>query len=329
MPIWCRIALHGKKMLKKHEHIEALKSPLPYAFGKIIHHKKQNGDAKRKRRLFANNTVESKPMSRVGSLPAIFRPNKNAAIIRATGSFGTTRSNKKVGFAGKDSLGNDLSVNEKERLLSEHRPISAESFYAASFEVIRPGSSSVIHEGYDEEASQLSASPLAHEERSSRNSDSKGYDSINQSINSIESYELDPLGRPTEIPEDGSSIFIGDNEMDDEMYESDCISEGTSVGVVPSPLRNAIITVSTYSKYDNVKASPEILKQMQQNENVDSVIQTSPDKEYKGEEDPQASSPTIMDFVIACSFVIFGFVAAFAGVFSTIHSKLDESSDLI
>jgi sodium-coupled neutral amino acid transporter 11 len=37
MPIWCKIASHGKKMLKEHREAEALKSPFPMALGRIIH----------------------------------------------------------------------------------------------------------------------------------------------------------------------------------------------------------------------------------------------------------------------------------------------------
>lgn len=37
MPLWCKIANHGKKMLKEHRDAEALKSPFPMALGRIIH----------------------------------------------------------------------------------------------------------------------------------------------------------------------------------------------------------------------------------------------------------------------------------------------------
>ncbi len=149
MPLWCKIAAHGKKKLKEHEEAEALKSPYPYAFGKIIHHKPQykrykytpspaNSEAE-------GDFVDGRPMTRVGSLPAMLKPMNSYTSLQDlnlnSSSHGPGTSKKKVGFAAQDSLGNELVTNEKESLLAQYRPISASSFSAASFEVMRPGSS--------------------------------------------------------------------------------------------------------------------------------------------------------------------------------------------
>jgi hypothetical protein len=352
MPLWCRIAAHGKKMLQKHEEIEALKSPFPRALGKINHKKPHYIDLLKRRNERSqsptNNLshgVDDKSMARVTSLPAILQPINSAASLNNIHSFeastSTSKKNnrKKVGFVPQDSLGKELAINEKELLLNQYRPVSADSFSAASFEVIRSGSgygaisgSDTIFEDENDDVKHIleSHSPFFVEDQDDvvdigldlgQESHEKAKDVELQSSTHIsESYDDDYR----EDDSNSSSVFV-EEEVDDEMYQSDCTSDASSVRVSPSPVPNATLTtVSTYSKYNTSKVgvNPIVSKKIQQKgSSIVSIVKASPNTRNEiGEDDPQSDPPSVLDFVIAIFFVLFGFLAGFAGVFSIMNS---------
>ncbi len=340
MPLWCRIASYGKKMVDKHEKEEAKKSPHPYVFGKIIHHRhtdngRENKVTKHDQNLersyqqggrpplHQNHDDENSNFFRTNSLPNILKPMNafGSSIASSTGSKGRS---KKVGFQARDSLGHELHVNEKEELLANYRPISADSFHAASFEVIRSGYGS---SGIFEEDEVDDVNSIEKEDHlfviDDLPQDIEKNDDIDVEKN--ESMDISFHSDDTDHDSVSSSVFVED-ENDTAIYESDCDSKASSVNVSPSPLRQVnyykVATHTTYSKFDNMKSNADMLKKLNQKDETISVVTettgtTQPDF---CEVDPQDELPTVVDFCIAVYYVIFGFVAAFAGVFSAMNN---------
>ena len=368
MPLWCRIAAHGKKSVEKHERSEARKSPIPYAFGKIIHQNFKKKRNKMKSRHPINNSVDdddddlnNKSMTRAGSVPAMFKPKpkpKPRARYNLSRSLHSSSSNsgsqkKKVGFAPQDSLGNDLAINEKELLLSQHRPMSAESFSAASFDVVRPGyGSSDNDNNNDIDKPQKFNSPFFVEEHNNNNNNNKNvisYDNErdvehNSSKTHFGIDDSDHVVGEASYDEDSdershsSSIYVGE-KVDDDMYESDYDSDGSSILVAPSPMPNSTLTTTstsistsiststTYSKYNTIKSYPIVMEQ--QVHKKTSIVSVEKVKDdglnmdiiIGGEEDSQSVQPSLLEFFIAIMYIVIGFVAACGGVFSALNNR--------
>mmetsp|Transcript_22225 Transcript_22225/g.27265 ORF Transcript_22225/g.27265 Transcript_22225/m.27265 type:complete len:863 (+) Transcript_22225:179-2767(+) len=366
MPLWCKIAARGERMIKTHLQQEASKSPFPYPFGKIIHNNMHHRTLMRPQNSFtqspANNNAyddsseEEKPLVRVGSLPTVIKSGTRIGSLGSLKNYSfNSSSKKKVLFAEQDSLGKSTSFKETDYLLSDQEQISAQSFYAPSFEVIRPGTAESLN--IENEAilnsskhSSMNSYPIFEEEESFPVGLNIGHESYNYNndfydnerdlenefptpstvVSSTTSEMRDVKQRiedeevhesyDTDIDEarsHTSSIFV-EKEVDEEMYESDCASDASSVKVAPSPIPTRTF-ISAYSKYDNIKANPRILHQMNQKGEFVEVVKASPNStKVDVENDPQDATPSLLDFMIAMFYVLFGLVAVFAGLFSVI-----------
>jgi len=67
---------------------------------------------------------------------------------------------------------------------------------------------------------------------------------------------------------------------------------------------------------DALKVNPNVKKRLNERKSVVS-IQTDGGKDDE-EDDPQDDMPSAMDFVIAIFYILFGMVAAFAGLYSSL-----------
>jgi len=165
MPIWCRAAVVGKEMLEKHREAEALKSPMPYALGKIIHHHKDKPQSQYRSLIKpqqgpmsmmhhaqrssagsdddddnSDHNNERKPLIRTLSLQNMKPKGGTTVALHSPPPLppsGRPRSSRaRVGFSLGPSHG---PMNEK-HALDRSRSISQKSFSSASFEVVRSNS---------------------------------------------------------------------------------------------------------------------------------------------------------------------------------------------
>lgn len=339
MPVWCRVALIGKSMMKKHREEEALKSPMPYALGKIVHHAKPSfGTLMRPmymRRTHPDSGIdtdfdERKPLVRTLSNPQI-SDTLNGRIDFAPVSASMklpplppTRK-AKVGFA----LDPSQSALHERVPLDRSKPISHNSFPSAAFEVVREsdfssygatGSNNLLLEEVRQIKMASSTSISEVEESSSANRSSIADSQLEDGLT---------FDDENDNESDGSSIFVGD-EVDEP--SSSHHSEHSSVDV-PSSLKKvehrsfpalaqgqempALKLVDKIPNLDSVKVNPIVKKRLNERGNVASV-QAIGGKDEEVEDDPQDEMPSIIDFGIAIFFIIFGIIAAAAGLSSSL-----------
>jgi len=393
MPLWCKVAIIGKDRLEKHREDQALKSPMPYRFGKIIHHGhggKNNkavasqpqvrnliGPNGTNARMFgrmddkddddSDNEGELQPLLRNLSfqdhkaraalakgkmaLPALPRPSS------AKGSSATSRS--KVGFA----LGpNHSAINEK-KPLDRSRPMTPDSFSVASFEVMRGRSSSIDSNGgeQDGELSIQEELKLIKKENSTKAMIKPKHTRTPSDLSLTNSLE-DGITYDDDDESEGSSIFVSEGGDSSSVKDKqatkvnsnndadiDVLEDGsTSISLhfqkdhhqlpppttkkLPLPIQqdqnydsipkivkassSAATGMYTASNLGKVKAPHDVMKRMHERGNVISVNVMNNRKDEDGEDDPQDDIPSKWDFVLAIVYILFGAVAASAGLFS-------------
>lgn len=338
MPVWCRVALIGKFMMKKHREEEALKSPMPYALGKIVHHTKPQFGALMRpmhmRRPHPDTGIdtdvdERKPLVRTLSNPQIhdtLSGRHDFSPISAGMKLPPLPPKKsKVGFA----IDPDQSALHERVPLDRSKPISHNSFPAASFEVIREsdfssygatGASNILLEEVRNIKMASSASISEVEEGSSANRSSIADSQLEDGLTFDEENDNESQG---------SSVFVGDEV--DEMASSNH-SEHSSINV-PSSLKKAgtrsfpplvqqqeipaLKLVDKIPNLDSVKVNPAVKKRLNERGNVASV-EAIVGKDDEVEDDPQDDMPSVIDFGVAIFFIIFGIIAAAAGLSSSL-----------
>jgi len=376
MPLWCKVALIGKFTLKKHQEDEAMKSPMPYALGKVIHHKPQYRNLMKpmKGGSFASDdddddSVENerKPLIRTFSNPDM---KKNVSRFIDT-RLPPLPPSRKVGF----QLGPSHNPATEKKPLDRSRPITPESFSQASFEVMRQDSS------YGATGSGLSIQEQVKEIKKETISDAAASASVSNrsliselgsSTRSIAESDTDfGLTYDEDDEEDesqGTSVFMTDDDDAASASHHSHISEASSIRSIQFALSSAtkqdgrsiqsagevqVETDPTLKIVDKlpkmtaaykgevktrtkrtkapqavvkdppavaktpsivvkfpvaVKASPIVVKR-----NVAVVVE----KKEEGEDDPQDNPPSVVDFVVAICYVLFGVVAAIAGLYSS------------
>mmetsp|Transcript_16865 Transcript_16865/g.31936 ORF Transcript_16865/g.31936 Transcript_16865/m.31936 type:complete len:840 (-) Transcript_16865:30-2549(-) len=340
MPLWCRVALIGKSMMKKHREEEALKSPMPYSLGKIVHHTKPHfGTLMRPMHMrrnhpesgIDNDSVERKPLIRTLSNPQIndtFNGINDLAFTSASIKLPPLTPVKKatVGFA----LDPNQSALHERVPFDRSNPISKNSFPAASFEVVREsdfssygatGISNTSLEDVRQIKSTSSGSLSEVEEDSSANRSSIADSQLEDGLT---------FGDENDNESEESSIFVGDE--DKQQSSSSDHSEQSSINVqsslkkleelsFPSMTQTreipALKLVDKIPNLDSIKVNPAVKKRLNERGNVAS-IQAIEGKDEEVEDDPQDDMPSIIDFGIAIFFIIFGIIATAAGLSSSL-----------
>jgi len=320
MPIWCKVALFGKKMMKKHREEEALKSPMPYAFGKIIHQNKpQFGHLMRPMGM---GRTQGDDDSEAGERQPLVRTLSNPQMGR--GSFAPLSHSlhsiklpplppprkAKVGF----SLGQDHSVANEKVALDRSNPINHDSFSAASFEMMRE--SDTISYGATESKTLLDEVKLIRQ-TSELEDDAAVRLSIvaDSSHEDGQSYEDDNANES-----DGSSVYVSDD--DSQSNVSDDSEEIRSINFMKQQ-RTVQPTVKLVDKIPNyldaVKVNPIVRKRLNERRNVVSVqADGGKGDEEDEEDDPQDDMPSVFDFTTAVFYILFGVIAASAGLSSSL-----------
>jgi len=321
MPIWCKVALIGQKMMKKHREEEALKSPMPYALGKIVHHNKpQFGHLMRPMGMGRSpedddsEADERQPLIRSLSNPQMgITPENRKAFAHTKNSMKLPPLNPgtkgKVGF----SLGPDHSAANEKVVLDKSNPITHDSFASASFEMMRD--SEITSYGATRPTSLLEEVRILQQ---NGKSDVEEGSAANRSA-MAESSELDDgLTYEDEIESHSSSVFVdGDDDSNGNVSSG---SEGNrSIQFLKKQQQSTNYSVKLVDKIPNLdalKVNPNVKKRLNERKSVVS-IQTDGGKDDE-EDDPQDDMPSAMDFVIAIFYILFGMVAAFAGLYSSL-----------
>ena len=335
MPVWCQIACRGKIMMAKHEEEEAQKSPFPYAFGQIVHHKQsQQTTSKYSRfadleRASSMGSEHDNNLTRVGSVPAILKPANSFSSCQSSvsttmlkqmndsqHSYGSTimlkplndsqhsyksalTSIRKESFASSYSQGSDsrskkasfipqgvtINSNEKERLLTEQTSTGPSYLYGSSWVLNEDGFKEVEEDNTD----------IDH-------------------VHDNENIGLELGGSNDKNELNASSMFVNEG--------LDSVSNAGSIHTSPSFLNDnnddkEHKKLSTF--YKNVKSkSSEALKQLLQlKDNMGNIIKGNRSViEVDYEDDPQDDPPSVIDYITAVYYIIFGFVAALTGVYS-------------
>jgi len=291
MPVWTRVAIIGRDSLRKHKEDEALKSPMPLALGKIVHNKRTVPRNLMKPMQISQHsyldTDERKPLIRTLSSPII----KDTIGIQTKFDVNTklpplAPSRKgKVGF----SLGQSHSAANEKIQLDRSRPITPDSFAAASFEVLRE-----TQDSYGATSNTILQQEVKELQRtSSANFSEVGESSCsNRSDGGLTSYD-------DEDESQGTSIFMDANDDVSSEHSGESSVHVNSVRSIQSARQNLrlIDEIPKFLSLDKVEAHPS--------------------KEEE-EEDPQDNMPSLFDFVLAIFYVLFGFVAAFAGLYSSL-----------
>ena len=339
MPLWCKIAAHGKKTIKAYREAEAVKSPYQFSLGQSVMERYKYQGLNRNNSSFDSNN-NNQNIHRVGSVPAFLKPRNSFTL-------GGSDGKKTVGFINKDSLGNQLSVNEKERLLTHYRPITADSFNSASFEVMRPQNSRSESETQESETNDVSqrttaslffipdventfdigldlsnnnTRPQDKIDKNNANENSNLNTKKNVTDNGYRSIGQNIYGNDQEdIADDSSSVYVNE-QVHDAMYESDSDSDASSVHVSPSPHKTNKKILST-SSYDVIQTSTSTdtlsmfrdLKRNSDDQKGTSKLSSTPELSQQA---------NWLDFCIAVFYILFGMTAAVAGVTSTIYDDI-------
>ncbi len=310
MPIWMRVATTGRDSLKKHKEDEALKSPMPLALGKVAHHKRAEGRSLMRPMQFSSNydfdNDEKKPLIRTFSSPQI----KDKIVIQTKFESSATlpplapTRKGKVGFL----LGPSHSSANEKTALDRRKPITPDNFSSASFEVLRENNDSY---------GSVKNTILQEELREIRRENSGNLSEIGDSSLSHRSDDGLTYDGDDESKSHGSSIFV---DRDDEVSSHESGESSVHVDTVRS-IQNARQNVRVVDEIpktlsmDKIKVHPLVKERMSARGNVSSIVQVGGKQDE--EEDPQDEMPSVFDFALAMFYVIFGFVAAFAGLYSS------------
>jgi len=349
MPIWCSIAVYGNDKLKKHREDEALKSPMPYPLGKVVHHKprtqygnligprKVGGGSGFERKNGPNDDDsdsdehERKPLMRTTSFPEVKKAGRDGRknnISSALDSKLPPLPKRKVGF----SLGSKHNVLHEKKPLDRSRPMTPDSFSSASFEVIRSDSYGATTEGLSI-IDQVKLMDSSHHDGDSGNED----DGHLSELDSDDDHD-DGLTFTSDAHSQDSSIFIGDNSPT-KMNECD-ESQTSSIGAPTPPKQKARKIKQSIHKarHSSNKSSSTANAATARSEEAKSMNHPQEMKQLsdKGrinlggtiivvkdevEDDPQDDSPSAIDFAVAIFYVVFGVVALSAGLLSAFMKK--------
>lgn len=313
MPLWVKVATIGRDNMQKHREDEMLKSPMPFSLGKIVHHKRSDG--RKLMRPMQNpsygdsDTEEKKPLIRTLSSPQIVNVGRaGKKLISDTyiklPPLAPIRK-AKVGF----SLGASHSVANERIQLDRSNPISPDSFSAASFEVHREQNDygSTKKSSLQQEVKQL---------RLESGTDFSAADESlcsNRSITDID--EALTFGEDGESQSQGSSIFVDENEDISSQHSGVSSIHVDGFKSVKTARQRTIVEsrIPKQISLDEVKAHPSVKKRLSERSDFVSITVGGEEDE---EEDPQ-SNILLIDFVVAIFYVVFGVVAAFAGLYSS------------
>lgn len=319
MPLWCRVALIGKFMMKKHREEEALKSPMPYALGKIVHHTKPKFGTLMSPMYMRQNLAqdsdfeERRPLVRTLSNPQVYdtSESRNAfSHITPIVKLPPLPPNRKakVGF----SLDPSHSAFHERVPLDRSKPITPNSFPAASFEVVRESDFS----SYGATGTNIS---LLEEVRQIKNASSASISEVEDGSSANRSSAADSqledgLTYDDDNGSEGSSVFVGNEDDDASSSSSYHQAEERSTQLQEIP---KLKLVDKIPNLDVVKVNPLVKKRLHERGSIAS-IRTAGGKDEEEEDDPQDDMPTIVDFAIAIFYVLFGVVAAAAGLSSSL-----------
>lgn len=322
MPIWCKVALYGRENLKKHKESEALKSPMPYALGKIVHHSKpmfgshlmrpnlgrpndSDDDSIPGRRGKLVRTFSNPTMYEGGKTREAFRNLPNAASIKLPPLVPVPKKSK-VGF----SLGPEHSAANEKVALDRSNPISQSSFSSASFEVMRDG---------HQTSYGSTSNKILQEVKEIKRHSSSGVSEIDDQGSLDDGLTFDDGEEASE----GSSVYVGDDDENDDTLEllsrhSDDSEELRSIqNMRQKPIVSSVKLVDKIPDLDKVKLNPDVKRRMRTSGLIAS-IQAEKNATEKGEDDPQDDMPSIFDFFIAVTYIMFGAIAACAGLWSSL-----------
>lgn len=311
MPVWCRVALIGQKMMKKHREEEALKSPMPYALGKIVHQDKpQFGHLMRPMGM---GRVPEDDDSDVGERRPLLRTLSNPQLVNISGN-GKAFSNiqnsiilpplppgrkGKVGF----SLGSDHGATNEKVALDRSNAITHDSFSSASFEMLRDSDTygATDSKSLQEDVLNLQKSGISDVEEGPVVIKSSVAESCDDGL----TYEDDNDNDESQ----SSSVFVdGDDDSDSNVSSDTEDEEIRSIQVMQ--------LVDKIPNLDGLKVNQLVKQRLNERKSVASVqADGSKDEE---EDDPQDNMPSAMDFAIAVFYILFGMVAVFAGLYSSL-----------
>jgi sodium-coupled neutral amino acid transporter 11 len=324
MPIWCKVALFGKKMMTKHREEEALKSPMPYAFGKIIHNNKpQFGHLMRPMGMGRMQTdddsdsEERKPLIRTLSNPQMgntsgnvrsFAPLSNS--IKLPPLPPARKAKAKVGF----SLAPGHSAANEKVALDRSNPINHDSFSPASFEMARES----IAPSYGATQSKTLQDEVKLIRQASNTMSEVEDDSAAHRSSLANSFNDDELTYDDEdaIGSEGSSVYISDD--DSQSNKSSASEEIRSINFLKQQqtLQPTVKLVDKTPNLDAVKVNPLVKKRLNERRNAVSV--QNDEGKSDEEDDPQDDMPSVFDFVTAVFYILFGVIAATAGLYSSL-----------
>lgn len=324
MPIWCKVALFGQKMMKKHREEEALKSPMPYAFGKIVHHNKPQ--FKHLMRPMGMGRMQVDYDSEGDERQPLVRTLSNPQMVNTSGnmrSFAPLSNSiklpplpparkSKVGF----SLAPGIIANEKVPL-DRSNPINHESFSAASFEMVREADT-ISYGATQSKTLQDEVKMIRQASQASNAMSELEDDSAVHRSSLADSSHDDGLTYEDEnaIESEGSSVYISDD--DSQSNESSDSEEIRSINFLKQQrtVQPTVKLVDKIPNLDSVKVNPLVKKRLNERRNVVSV-QADGGKSDE-EDDPQDDMPSVFDFTTAVFYILFGVIAATAGLYSSL-----------
>ena len=216
----------------------------------------------------------------------------------------------KVGFALNATL--SPAANEKVTL-EKIKPITPDSFSGASFEVLRETQT------YGSTKTTILQQELRDIKRLSNGSLSIHGDSST----SVKSTTDQDEGLTYDDESQGTSIFI--DESDDVSSHHSGNSSVHVAADADADIYRSIQSVRSTQRLidevpksltvDEVKAHPAVKQRIFERGNLISLAPIRTKDEM--EDDPQDSMPTVFDFAIAIFYIVFGVVAACAGLYSS------------
>jgi hypothetical protein len=285
MPLWVTIANIGQKTLKKHRETEALKSPHPYRLGKIIHKGQQRLGNPSHQQQRRLNQDEEDD----GRFKPVVRVNSIPSTLRSSQLLMPLESKKP---APQSQVRNDVhKIAEKQN----DEETCDDSDLSIEPDGQSQDSSVVASE------SNMSLSSMISDTPQTKDSTDSAEISKNEVINHVHinaSIQSAPLLGPWSNHSAGSGSHSekGGALLRSNVHSSDNTNEE----------RKALLSIKKPLYSNN-----GLLTKKMQKEEV--------------EIDIQDETPSLMDFLIAIFFILFGCMAAFAGVFSVILASASGS----